>query len=311
MNIQQFQYVLALAEYRHFQTASQKCFVSQSTLSTMIGKLEEELGVQIFDRKKKPVGLSQEGTVLLRQIQRIVKEIDSLEELTHELKGEAKGSLSISVIPTIAPFLLPRFLSNFARQFPELEIDVREQNTSEIIRSLHSRELDIGILSTPIKEETLNEHHLYDEPFVFFNMQQDEKGTVHSKNIDVSRLCLLEDGHCMRTQILELCDFYEKELNEHLNFRFRAGSVHSLLRFVIANRASTLLPYLAALELDADHQSKVSYFESPMPYRSVGLVVHPHFVKHKLRKYLQQAIQDAILPVLQTEAEGGMQLSPL
>lgn len=311
MNIQQFQYVLALAEFRHFETAAQKCFVSQSTLSTMIGKLEEELGIQIFDRKKKPVGLSQEGTVLLNQLKRIVKEIDSLEELTQELKGEVKGSLSIAVIPTIAPFLLPRFLSNFARQFPDLEIDVREQNTSEIIRHLHSRELDIGILSTPVQEKELVEHHLYDEPFVFFNMQQDEKGTVHSRNIDVSRLCLLEEGHCMRTQILELCDFYEKELNEHLNFRFRAGSVHSLLRFVIAHQASTLLPYLASLDLDAEHQAKVSYFDSPMPYRHVGLVVHRHFVKDKLRKHVQQNIQEAILPLLEKETEQGLQLSPL
>jgi len=311
MNIQQFQYVLALAEYRHFQTAAQKCFVSQSTLSTMIGKLEEELGIQIFDRKKKPVGLSQEGTVLLGQLKRIVKEIDSLEELTQELKGEVKGSLSISVIPTIAPFLLPRFLPNFARQFPDLQVDVREQNTSEIIRHLHRRELDIGILSTPVQEEELVEHHLYDEPFVYFNMQQDEKGTVRSKNIDVSRLCLLEEGHCMRTQILELCDFYEKELNEHLNFRFRAGSVHSLLRFVIANRASTLLPYLAALELDAEHQTKVSHFEAPMPYRQVGLVVHRHFVKDKLRKHLQHDIQEAILPLLEMQTDEGIHLSPM
>jgi len=311
MNIQQFQYVLALAEYRHFQTAAQKCFVSQSTLSTMIGKLEEELGIQIFDRKKKPVGLSQEGKVLLSQLKRIVKEIDSLEELTQELKGEVKGSLSISVIPTIAPFLLPRFLPNFARQFPDLQVDVREQNTSEIIRHLHRRELDIGILSTPVQEEELVEHHLYDEPFVYFNMQQEEKGTVRSKNIDVSRLCLLEEGHCMRTQILELCDFYEKELNEHLNFRFRAGSVHSLLRFVIANRASTLLPYLAALELDAEHQTKVSHFEAPMPYRQVGLVVHRHFVKDKLRKHLQHDIQEAILPLLEMQTDEGIHLSPM
>src|SRR6056297_36385 len=311
MNIQQFQYVLALAEYRHFQTAAQKCFVSQSTLSTMIGKLEEELGIQIFDRKKKPVGLSQEGKVLLGQLKRIVKEIDSLEELTQELKGEVKGSLSISVNPTIAPFLLPRFLPNFARQFPDLQVDVREQNTSESIRHLHRRELDIGILSTPVQEEELVEHHLYDEPFVYFNMQQDEKGTVRSKNIDVSRLCLLEEGHCMRTQILELCDFYEKELNEHLNFRFRAGSVHSLLRFVIANRASTLLPYLAALELDAEHQTKVSHFEAPMPYRQVGLVVHRHFVKDKLRKHLQHDIQEAILPLLEMQTDEGIHLSPM
>jgi LysR family hydrogen peroxide-inducible transcriptional activator len=222
-----------------------------------------------------------------------------------------KGTLSIAVIPTIAPFLLPKFLHHFAHQFPKLSIEVREQNTAEIIRNLHRRELDIGILSTPLKEPELKEYPLYDEPFVFFNMKQNAPTTVQPRQLDVSQICLLEEGHCMRTQVLELCDFYDKDLQDQLNFRFRAGSVHSLLRFVVANQASTLLPALATMELSEAEKNKVSQFASPIPYRSVGLVVHRHFVKNKIRGLLQKEIQSVIQPLLDQVKSPGTQLQPV
>lgn len=311
MNIQQFQYVLALAEYRHFETAAEKCFITQSTLSTMVSKFEDELGIQIFDRKKKPLGLTSEGAVLLEQIRRIRREIDALEELSQEIKGEIGGSLSIAVIPTVAPFLLPLFLHRFAKAFPKLLIDVREQTTAEIIRNLHSRDLDIGIVSIPLQDALLQEHHLYDEAFVYFDMQQQEPGLIAPQHIDPRQLCLLEEGHCMRTQIVELCKYYENKLSEQLNFRFRAGSIDSLLRFVRANAGATLLPELAVLDLSAEEKQRISLFESPRPYRSIGLVVHQHFVKRKLLELLLKDIRSAVLPLLSEQELLGKQLLPL
>jgi LysR family hydrogen peroxide-inducible transcriptional activator len=167
MNIQQFQYVLAVHEYQHFELAAEKCFVTQSTLSTMISKFEDEIGIKIFDRKKKPVQLTTEGLEIVKQLQVISKNIAAFKELTQELKGEITGTLSLSVIPTVAPFLLPLFLQDFARKFPNLNIVVREETTSEIIRKLKSRALDIGILSTPITDKEILEYPLYDEPFLF------------------------------------------------------------------------------------------------------------------------------------------------
>ena len=169
MNIQQFQYILAVAEHKHFELASEKCFITQSTLSTMISKFEDEIGLKIFDRKKKPVQLTNEGIVIIEQLKIIVNNIGQLKELTKELKGEITGILTLSVIPTIAPFLLPLFLQDFASKFPNLIIKVREETTSEITRKLKSRELDIGILSIPIEDKELIEIKLYDEPFVFFD----------------------------------------------------------------------------------------------------------------------------------------------
>ena len=169
MNIQQFEYVLALADSRHFETAADRCHITQSTLSTMISKLEEELGILIFDRKKKPLEITSEGALLITQIQIISKEIDNLDEIVKEIKGEIKGEISISVIPTIAPYLIPLFITQFAAKYPQLRIQVKEEQTAEIIRNLKQRTLDIGIVSIPIKDKDLLEFPLYNEPFVYFS----------------------------------------------------------------------------------------------------------------------------------------------
>lgn len=311
MNIQQIQYVLALAETRHFERAAERCFVTQSTLSTMISKFEDELGLLIFDRKKKPVSITHEGEQLIEQLKKIDREIHSLNEVTQEIKGEMKGNLSISVIPTIAPFLLPLFLSRFAFKFPELNIEVKEQTTSEILRLIKSRDLDIGIISIPIDDEEITEVHLYDEPFVYFDTKTIQANKIQSHDINLSTLCLLEEGHCMRTQILELCDSYEQQLHSMLNFRFLAGSIDSLLRFVRANQASTLLPYLASIDLSPEEKKKISEFEAPIPYRTVGLVVHKHFVKHKILDMLKMEIKGQVMPKLPKMEKHGKMLRPL
>ncbi len=372
MNIQQFEYVLALAESRHFETAADRCHITQSTLSTMILKLEDELGILIFDRKKKPLEITPEGSQLIAQLQIITKEIHNLTEIVKEIKGEIKGEISLAVIPTIAPYLIPQFITHFAQKFPQLKIHVKEEQTAEIIKNLKQRTLDIGIVSIPINDKELIEHHLYNEPFVYFdtllnpnaefhrsaesnsNRQSDlppkpkvsndsdstqvplsappnletpqsdssENGMIapiskirdklapsellhlihkiSTKDVDLSRLCLLEEGHCMRAQVLELCDFHEKSWNKNYNFKYNAGSIDSLFRFVKQNQASTLLPYMAAAGLGMEDQAKLSGFTDPVPYRSVGLLTHRYFVKHGILEKLKQEIHAAIdhqLPV--------------
>lgn len=311
MNIHQFQYILALAETRHFENAADKCFISQSTLSTMISKFEDEIGIPVFDRKKKPVEVTSEGLVIIDQLKKINKEIESLHEVTNQLKGEVKGTLTIAVIPTIAPFLLPLFLHHFARKFPNLNIEVREQTTSEIMRLIKSRDLDIGIISIPVHDPEIIEFPLYDESFVFYDASSKNKKELTTKQVDVSNLCLLEEGHCMRNQVLELCDFHQKKLNNKLNFRYKAGSIDSLLRFVKANKATTLLPYLAAKELPIKEQKRVSEFRAPVPFRSVGIVTHSHFVKHKIRELLEEEIMREVKPLLQKTTIKGKQLMPM
>jgi LysR family hydrogen peroxide-inducible transcriptional activator len=311
MNIQQFQYILAVAEYKHFEQAADKCCITQSTLSTMISKFEDEIGFKIFDRKKKPVQLTNEGTVVIGQIKNVLIQIDQLQELTKEIKGEIAGTLTLSVIPTIAPFLLPLFLQDFALKFPGLKITVREETTAEIERKLKSRELDIGIVSIPLNNKEFEEYRLYDEPFLYFDAVQTSRKNIEANKIKFENLCLLEDSHCMRTQVLQFCDFISEQSNTILNFEYKAGSIDSLLRFVKANNASTLLPLLAVRDFSDQEKTHLRNFDDPVPYRSVGLVVHRHFVKKKLLRVLQQEIMQKILPILkQVDMEGKM-LYPL
>jgi LysR family hydrogen peroxide-inducible transcriptional activator len=311
MNIQQFQYIITLAELRHFEQAAEKCFVTQSTLSTMISKFEEEISIQLFDRKKKPVKLTKEGEVVVEQLKQISKEIDNLQMVVNELKGIESGKLSISVIPTIAPFLLPQFLSEFASTFAKLEIHVSEQTTSEIVRQLKSRDLDIGIVSIPILDKDLIEIKLYDEPFVYYDSMLQNESLVTANELDVSKLCLLEEGHCMRTQVLELCDFHKKQLKNMLNFRYKAGSIDSLLRFVKANYATTLLPYLSIIGMLDSDLVKIRHFTNPIPYRSVGIVVHRNFVREKVLQALKEKIQSKISPLIPQNLVTGKILMPL
>ena len=298
MNIQQFKYILAVAELKHFELAAEKCFVTQSTLSTMISKFEDELGIQLFDRKKKPVALTNEGERIVNQLKIILSGIDQLNELKHELKGEVKGKLTIAVIPTIAPFLLPLFLQDFANQFPDLTIEVRELTTKEIIRQLKSRELDVGILSTPINDSEITEVDLYEEPFVLYDRALKYADTIVPEMLDLSDLWLMEEGHCFRTQVLKLCDIQQKLKKTTLNFDFKAGSIDSLLRFVRSNHASTLLPYLATTDFDPIEKCYVKRFEQPEPSRKVGLVVHHYFVKHKILNLLKEHITNAVSDLL-------------
>jgi len=311
MNIQQLHYVIALAELKHFEQAAEKCFITQSTLSTMISKFEDEIGILIFDRKKKPVEVSKEGRLILEQIKQILKEIDNLGVLINEAKGEETGKLSLSVIPTIAPFLLPKFLSSFAAQFPKLDIQVKEETTSEIIRQIKSRDLDIGIVSIPIHDKDILEFKLYDEAFVYYDSMLKNEDFIQAKELNTNNLCLLEEGHCMRTQVLELCDYHNKQVNNKLNFRYKAGSIDSLLRFVRATDASTLLPYLAAIEFSEEESTKISRFAPPIPYRTVGLVVHKHFVKNTILKRLESEIIEKISPLMPVKEIEGRMLNPL
>ncbi len=311
MNIQQFQYILAVAEYKHFELASEKCNITQSTLSTMISKFEDEIGFKVFDRKKKPVVPTAEGKLVIEQLKVIGNSIEQLNELTKEIKGEIAGKLSLSVIPTIAPFLLPVFLKDFAAEFPNLNIIVREETTAEIQKKLKSRELDIGIISIPLLDDELLEVKLFDEPFLFFDTELSTSKKISLKKVKMENLCLLDEGHCMRTQVLQICNENINQVNANLNLEYKAGSIDSLLRFVKANKGTTLIPYLAASDFSKLEKEHLSNFTSPVPFRTVGLIVHRHFVKKKLLVILQKIITHKIAGLMPQIILKGNALSPV
>ena len=312
MNIQQIEYVIAVSELKNFGKAAAKCFITQSTLSTMISRFEEEIGINIFDRKTKPVSITQEGAAVICQLKAISREIRTLGEVVQTLKGELSGELKIGIIPTVAPFVLPKFLNDFAKKFPKLNFVVSEITTKNITDLLEKRELDVGIVAIPLKHDEFVEIPLYNEPFVLYDsLQKSSIQKVLIEELDFERFWLLEEGHCLHTQVKKICEFDSCENKAEVNFDFKAGSIDSLTRFVKINKGQTLLPYLATLDFTEKDRKKLRAFQFPVPVRTIGLLIHKHFVKKQILELLQLEIQDKILPLLPVNPVKEQVFSPI
>lgn len=295
MNIQQIQYVLAVGELRNFGKAAEKCFISQSTLSTMIGKFESEIGITIFDRRSKPTTITNEGEKVINQLKIIARELNMLEEVVSSLKGELAGTLRIGAIPTIGPYMLPLFLNRFVKQFPKIQFEISEMTTEKIVDHLEKRQLDIGIVSLPLNNPKLEEIPLYEEPFLFYDAQKNTYDQpVEIKEIDFQRLWLLEEGHCMRVQVEQICNLKKEMSTNNRNLDYKSGTVDTLIKLVDNNNGVSFLPTLATLGLSDTQRKHLWQIAAPVPIRSVGLLVHRHFVKKKILALLQEAIKNHI-----------------
>lgn len=208
MNLQQLEYIVAVDITRHFVSAAERCFVTQATLSMMIKKLEEELGVVIFDRSKQPVVPTETGQRLIEQAQTILHEINRMKEIVQEEKDEVRGTLKLGIIPTLAPYLLPLFLRAFMKKYPLVNLQIFEMITDTAIQKLKQNELDIAIMATPVNNPALREEPLFYEQFVVYASSDEKlmKKYLLADDIDVNRLWLLEEGHCLRSQVINLCE---------------------------------------------------------------------------------------------------------
>ena len=294
MNFQQLEYILAVNTHRHFARAAEKCFVTQPTLSMMIHKLEEELGVKIFDRSQQPVTLTREGEEIIKRAKSVLVQADHLKHYANELKGEMTGELRMGIIPTLAPYLLPLFLKTFHGKYPSLKIFVKEMVTDEIILKLRTGELDLGLLATPVNESSLEEHPLFYEEFFVYASQEEKlpkKKYLLPKQIDVNHLWLLEEGHCLRNQVFNLCELKKRD-NETLNYE--AGSIETLINLVDYNGGITIVPALAELNLKATQKKNIREFANPKPVREISLVTAENFPRKKILRELQKEISQAV-----------------
>lgn len=311
MNLQQLEYVVAVDTHRHFVRAAEQCFVTQPTLSSMIQKLEDELGVKIFDRSKQPVIPTETGKAVIAQARVILREANRLEQIVQEEKSEIRGELRLGVIPTLAPYLLPLFLREFADKFPQVQLLVTENNTETIIKKLKDRAIDAGLLATPLSQPNLKEDVLFYERFFAYVSDQEkfDKQFILLDEIDVDRLWLLEEGHCLRTQVVHLCALRE-ERHVIPNVSYEAGSLETLKRMVDRNQGVTILPELAVLDLPKAQMERIRYFKEPCPTREISLVTYQHFVKENLLNALRETILQCLPPVLD-QSMTGVNLSPL
>ena len=294
-SLTQIEYVMAVHKYGHFAKAAEACFVTQPTLSMQIQKLEEDLGVVIFDRSKKPILLTRVGKKLVAQMQTVLFEARKVESIIQqETKGTKEGSLSIGVIPTIAPYLLPRLLPICEELFPQVDLSIKEMQTNQILDALNDDEIDVGVLATPTKMAKMFEYPLYYEPFYVLcekNHEYAQMKKIKYQNLRMEDIWLLEEGHCLRNQVLDLCSI-RKGKGEGRKYKFESGSLETLKNLVDLYGGYTLVPHLAAENIG--HRSQVIPFERPIPAREIGLVYRREHYKSELIESLGDAILKSI-----------------
>lgn len=292
MTITQLEYIVAVDTHRHFATAAAQCFITQPTLSMQIQKLEDRLGSKIFDRSKQPVIPTEIGAEIIHQSRIILNEVKKIDQLISDKKGIVQGELKIGIIPTLAPYLLPLFLHSFLKKYPAVTIKVKEMTTDIIVEKLKAGRIDAGLLVTPLLENSITEYPLFYEELVAYVSKKNaayKKNYVLADDIDLKELWLLEEGHCFRSQIINLCEL-KKQTKEQSNFEYEAGSVETLRKMVELNNGVTILPELATLDFTGRQQSMIRHFKNPAPVREVSLVTHRDFLKKKLIDALKEVI---------------------
>jgi LysR family hydrogen peroxide-inducible transcriptional activator len=292
MTIIQLEYIIAVDTFRHFARATEHCFVTQPSLSMQIQKLEDDLGCKIFDRSKQPVIPTEIGEEIIAQARIIIHESRLIYQLIKDKKGLIEGELRIGIIPTLAPYLLPLFLQSFLIKYPDIKIKVKEMTTDIIIEKLKAGKIDVGLLVTPLQDNSIIEYPLFYEELVAYVSKTNDaykKTYVLPADIDLKELWLLEEGHCLRSQIVNLCEL-KKQNKEQSHFEYEAGSIETLRKMVELNNGVTILPEMATLDFTVKQLNMVRHFKSPAPMREVSLVTHRNFLKKKLVEVLNEEV---------------------
>ncbi|MBB1139740.1 LysR family transcriptional regulator [Myroides sp. WP-1] len=295
MTITQLLYALAVAEHRNFTLAAEKSFVTQPTLSMQIQKLEEELGVQIFDRTTKPIQLTTIGEVIIQQAHKIVNESNRIKDIIDQEKGFIGGEFKLGIIPTVTPTLLPMFIKTFVNKYPKVHLIIEEYTTEEIITRLRGGYLDAAIVATPLELEDIREKVLYYEPFVGYipkSLQGEFTDKIRTDQLDLKKLLLLQDGHCFRDGIINICK--NKNSESDRPFSLESGSFETLIQLSKEGLGYTLLPYLHTLQLHQEDQKNLLQFEAPQPAREISLI----HTNSDLKLQIIQALYDTILSII-------------
>lgn len=302
MTITQLEYVLAVATYKNFTLASKKCFVTQPTLSMQIQKLEDELDILIFDRSKKPIKVTEIGKSIVEQARTVINESKRISDIIDMEKGKISGNFRIGIIPTIIPTLLPLFLKTFMKKYPEVKLTIEELQTHQIVQQLKDGMLDVGIAATPLEEDLIFEKPIYYEPFVAFlpdNHKLNSKKLLNAGDLELTEMLLLEEGHCFRNNIINLCKSDQELYSSNLNLE--TGSFDALVQLTKDGFGYTLLPYLHTKRMKKEDESKLKEFEKPFPAREVSVVYGKGQLKLQIIEALTKTISSIIKGVILTE----------
>ena len=292
MNIQQLEYIIAVDRYKSFSKAADACFITQATLSTMVKKLEEELDIIIFDRKKVPVVTTDSGREIIAQAIKATEFTQRIKEMAAHLSDKIEGEVNIGVIPTISGNLLPRILPELLLKYPKLQFYFQELTTHTIIQNIKNGSLDMGIISTPVETSDLITEVLYYEHLLVYGNIDKPDQLLIPEDIMNHQVWLLQEGHCLRDQIIHLCDLEPRNIKENLTFY--PNTFDSLLNLTDTFGGLTLIPQLYYVDLPAERKKKVFRFKDPQPLREVSLVYQRPYVKQNISRMLVNEIKKNI-----------------
>ncbi len=298
MTLTQYQYIVAVDIYKSFAKAANHCFVTQPTLSMQIQKLEEELGVTLFDRSKKPVATTDIGRQIVDQAKVLLEEAGRINEIIQLSKGEIKGQFRLAFIPTIAPSIIPRFLKDFTELYPNLELHITELQTEIILDQLKKGLIDAAVVATPLGAEGVIEKQLYTEPFMGFVPEGHrlyKEKFLTTKELDVNDLLLLKEGHCFRNSVINLCNNAFKKNDKSASIHLESGNFETLIKLAKQGFGMTLIPYLLALELKETEDKKyIRPFEKPQPSREISIIYRRAQLKIHVIEKIAEAIKKSV-----------------
>lgn len=300
MTLTQLEYVVAVDTHRHFGIAAEHCFVTQPTLSMQIQKLEDELGIRIFDRSRQPVMPTDIGVHIISKARIVLREADQIRQVIHEQQDTMSGEIRIGIIPTLAPYLLPSLFKHMRDTFPNVELIIKEAITEDVVLELKNNRLDCGIVVTPLEDASIAEDPLfYEELFLYVSKNNPlfSQKSINTRDINPDQLWLLEEGHCFRSQILNLCDLRK---SADFQFKYETGNIDTLKRMVEKSDGMTILPELAVREFTKPEMRLIKTFKRPVPVREVSLVMHRDHLKTRLIQTLKEEIQNIIPKPMQS-----------
>lgn len=296
ISLTQLEYIVAVDTYRHFATAAEKCFVTQPTLSMQIKKLEEYLDVIVFDRNKQPIVPTEIGEHIIEQARVVLSQNDKIAEIVNFQRNKVTGKLKIGIIPTLAPFLLPMFIGDFIRKYPDIELEVEELVSENIVKYLKKDLIDVGVYVTPIKDDKIKSMPLfYDEMLVYAHQDHAllKMENINVEDIATSELWMLSDGHCFRNQVVNLCEMHYLQ-HKNLPFQYESNSLETLMKIVDKEGGFTLIPELALQYFSQEKLKQVRKFSNIHPLREVSLIYSKHYSKHKLLSLLKDCIRESV-----------------
>ncbi|MBY0315045.1 MAG: LysR family transcriptional regulator [Bdellovibrionales bacterium] len=271
----QIEYVLAVDKYRHFGKAAEACRVAQPTLSLQIQKLEDELGIIVFDRVQKPIVPTPEGAMFIEQAKVVLKEHQKLIQVSKTHKGEVSGEFHLGIIPTVSTYIIPLIVSKIAAKYPLVSLFIEELKTATILEDLKADRIDGAILATPTHVQGLKEHPLYYEPFYLYlskNHPLLKKKIITDKDIDQSQLWMLQDGNCFKDQVANYCSLPDTETPVLANIHFQSGSLETLKHVVQKNSGYTMIPAMMADYFSSEDKKYIREFKTPSPTREISFV---------------------------------------